>query len=117
MGYRCASEPIDDWLRKGGEVQATEGRKCLCNALLADAGFPQVSPHKAAGSDEKYVEEPLFTAGDDVNSCRRFMKKVDGGRWSFPAADVRLRAHAQSVFAHTVLARRRGGLNPTPLMV
>eukprot|EP00961_Rhodomonas_salina_P183087 2471535-Rhodomonas_salina.2 len=38
VGYRCASEPIKDWLKKGGEIQATEGRKCLCNGLMANAG-------------------------------------------------------------------------------
>ena len=30
-------------------LQATEGRKCLCNALMANTGMPQVSPFKKAG--------------------------------------------------------------------
>jgi hypothetical protein len=75
VGYRCASEPVDAWVKKGGSVEATVGRKCLCNGLMANAGMPQVSPFKAAGADTKYVEEILITAGDDVNQCRRYMKE------------------------------------------
>jgi nitronate monooxygenase len=36
MGFRCASEPVDAYLKKGGELEATEGRKCLCNGTLLD---------------------------------------------------------------------------------
>jgi len=123
IGYRCAAEPIDDWLKKGGDIQATEGRKCLCNGLMANAGIPQVpfspppvrppsaltrhfprctwcvvltfsesglqvSPHKAKGSDERYVEETLITAGDDVNQVRKYMKQDANGRWEYSARDV-----------------------------
>ena len=75
VGYRCASEPVDDWVKKGGAVEATVGRKCLCNGLMANAGLPQVSPFKAKGSEDKYVEEILITAGDDINQSRRYMKE------------------------------------------
>ena len=46
IGYRCAAEPVEDWIKKGGDISATVGRKCLCNALMADAGYPQISPFK-----------------------------------------------------------------------
>ncbi len=36
--YRCPAEPVDDYVRKGGAREDTVGRKCLCNALLADVG-------------------------------------------------------------------------------
>lgn len=53
---RCRSEPIDDYERKGGDPGETEGRQCLCNALLANIGLEQ---------NQKWGEEkPLFTAGD-----------------------------------------------------
>jgi NAD(P)H-dependent flavin oxidoreductase YrpB (nitropropane dioxygenase family) len=29
IGYRCPAEPVEDWVKKGGEVEATVGRKCL----------------------------------------------------------------------------------------
>lgn len=89
VGYRCPSEPVDKFVKKGGEVEATEGRKCLCNALCADAGYPQVSPMKRDGETENYVEQPLVTIGDDVNRCRRFMKyDEETGKWGYSAADV-----------------------------
>jgi response regulator of citrate/malate metabolism len=42
---------------------------------MANAGLPQVSPFKAKGSEDKYVEEILITAGDDINQSRRYMKE------------------------------------------
>lgn len=86
--YRCASEPIDDYLKKGGDIAATEGRKCLCNALMANAGLPQISPFKAANSDEKYLEEILITAGDDINQVRTYMKETPEGYLEYGALDV-----------------------------
>jgi nitronate monooxygenase len=82
IGYRCASEPVEDYLKKGGEVEATQGRKCLCNALCANVGLPQVN------RKENYVEEMLVTIGDDVNNCRRFLKEDENGDWSYSASDV-----------------------------
>lgn len=82
LGYRCASEPVEAYVKKGGQVEATQGRKCLCNALCADAGFPQVQPK------DDYTEKPLITIGDDVNNCRRYLKQDENGEWSFSAKDV-----------------------------
>jgi nitronate monooxygenase len=59
VGYRCASEPVEDYVRKGGDEAATVGRRCLCNGLLATVGLGQV--------DADGVAEPaLVTAGDAV---------------------------------------------------
>jgi hypothetical protein len=42
IGYCCPAKPsakaFEDWLKKGGEIVATKGRKCLCNALCANVG-------------------------------------------------------------------------------
>jgi hypothetical protein len=32
----------------------------------------QISPFKVEGTDKRYVEEVLITAGDDVNQVRAF---------------------------------------------
>ena len=69
-------------------MEATIGRKCLCNGLMADAGVPQLSPFKKEGEDERYLEEILVTMGDDVNAARKFMKQDENGRWSYSATDV-----------------------------
>jgi len=89
IGYRCPAEPVADWVKKGGEIEATIGRKCLCNALMANVGLPQTRAiMNKAGDKVTYVESMLITTGDDVNSCRRFMKVDEDGNWSYSAGDV-----------------------------
>src|SRR6266567_5932548 len=39
IGYRCPSEPVHMFLRKGGAAEETAGRTCLCNALTSDVGL------------------------------------------------------------------------------
>src|SRR3546814_18230906 len=39
VGYRCPSEPVESYVAKGGAIEDTVGRKCLCNGLMATAGF------------------------------------------------------------------------------
>lgn len=65
--YRCSAEPIDDYIRKGGTLQETKDRKCLCNALMANIGLAQEQK-------DGYVELPLLTAGDDLVNLSRFLK-------------------------------------------
>ncbi len=37
IGYRCSSEPIEDYVNKGGKMEDTEKSMCLCNGLMATA--------------------------------------------------------------------------------
>lgn len=67
VGLRCPSEPEKDYLKKGGDLQDTIGRKCLCNALFANIGQAQLQ----FGQD---YEKPLLTAGDDLNALTRILK-------------------------------------------
>lgn len=66
IGYRCPAEPVDDYVRKGGNAADSVGRKCLCNALLANIGLAQ---RRADG----YEEPPLLTAGDDLDCLLQFI--------------------------------------------
>jgi len=77
IGYRCPAEPEGTFVKKGGTEEDTEGRKCLCNALLANAGHGQV---RGVG----LTERPLLTSGDDLASLRTFL----GNRESYSAMDV-----------------------------
>ncbi len=79
VGFRCASEPVEVFLKKGGVKADAEGRKCLCNALMANIGMPQVRP-------KGYEELPLFTCGDDLVELGRFLP-ADGGL-DYTAEDV-----------------------------
>jgi nitronate monooxygenase len=78
IGYRCAAEPVNDFVAKGGKIEETVGRKCLCNALMANIGHQQT---RKDGS----VEPPLVTIGDDLNTVAQFLAP---GRTSYGAADV-----------------------------
>jgi nitronate monooxygenase len=68
---------VEDYLRKGGTLAETEGRRCLCNALLANIGLPQVRANAE-------TEPPLLTSGDDLETISIFL----AGRTSYSAADV-----------------------------
>ncbi len=70
--YRCASEPVHMYLKKGGEEEATKGRKCLCNALFANIGMPQL---RKGG----YVEQPAVTLGQDLEGARGLMLAYPNG--------------------------------------
>lgn len=78
LGYRCPSEPVEEYVRKGGSASDTEGRKCVCNGLMATISLGQLQ----AGQQ---IEKPLVTAGDDVSNITRFLKP---GCDSYTAADV-----------------------------
>jgi len=77
IGYRCPGEPIDQYLAKGGRIEDTPGRRCLCNRLTATIGLGQVR-------DGGVVEPPLVTSGDDLLSIGAFL----GERTRYTAADV-----------------------------
>ena len=78
LGWRCPSEPVEDYLRKGGDVKDTVGRKCVCNGLMANLGLGQTQK----GGE---LEKPLITSGDDVEHVARFLKP---GEDSYSAVDV-----------------------------
>lgn len=78
VGYRCPAEPAEDYLAKGGKLEETAARKCVCNGLFSTIGMAQI---RKDGS----VEPPLITAGDDVTHLARFIPK---GQESYKAADV-----------------------------
>lgn len=77
IGYRCASEPEEDYIEKGGDAAELAGRKCLCNGLMATAGMPQLR--------KGVIEPPIITSGDDVVNLGRFLPE---GKDSYTAADV-----------------------------
>lgn len=78
IGYRCSAEPVANYIAKGGKVEDTVGKKCLCNALMANIGHGQVRK-------DGIVELPLVTVGDDLNSIAQF---VLPGQDSYSARDV-----------------------------
>ena len=78
VGYRCPAEPVHMYVRKGGAVEDTIGRRCLCNGLTATIGLGQ---HRRDG----YDEDPLVTLGEDLAGARELIARHPGG-WTAPEA-------------------------------
>jgi nitronate monooxygenase len=78
IGWRCPSEPIEDYIKKGGKLEDTRGRKCVCNALMANIELGQIQK----GGE---LERALITSGDDVAHVARFLKP---GQEAYSAMDV-----------------------------
>lgn len=78
LGYRCPAEPESAYVRKGGKIENTLGRRCLCSGLIATIGHPQV---RKGG----YIEPPIITAGDDLYKITRF---INNSNITYTAKDV-----------------------------
>jgi len=62
VGYRCPAEIEQQFVMKGGKIDETIGRGCLCSGLLSTAGYGD------------HGEPPIVTLGDDVSFLRKLMK-------------------------------------------
>lgn len=83
LGHRCPVEPVAAHVRKGGTLEETEGRQCLCNGLLAAVGLGRRRP--------RGVVEPLVvTIGQNLGFLRHIAP--DGGEYSAEAGVRRLSA-------------------------
>jgi NAD(P)H-dependent flavin oxidoreductase YrpB (nitropropane dioxygenase family) len=78
IGYRCPAEPVEDYIRKGGTLEETLGRECVCNGLVATIGLAQIDSQNISGL-------PLLTAGNGIKHIVDFLQP---GRNSFTAAEV-----------------------------
>lgn len=76
--FRCAAEPVAAFVNKGGRMEDTQNRICLCNGLMATAGFPQ---YLSSGT----VESPIVTSGDTVEHIRVLLPP---GTETYSAQDV-----------------------------
>lgn len=74
LGWRCRSEDPASYVKKGGQLEDTVGRKCLCNGLMANIGFGQL---RKDGTEEL----ALVTCGEDF-SCVSEMARKAGKRYT-----------------------------------
>ncbi len=82
MGYRCPGESERPYSNvKGGRAPNIEGRICLCNGLLATAGFAQLRP-------SGYVEPPVITGGADYRAVADLLDTLPPDHDFYSASDV-----------------------------
>jgi nitronate monooxygenase len=99
LGWRCPAERVDSYQARGGDPAECQGRKCLCNALMANVGLGQI---RSDGSREL----PLVTSGDEVRQVAEFLPHPDAATYS--ARDVierLLRDLGEVRFAKSLKAR------------
>jgi len=77
LGWRCPGEPVGSFCRKGGATEGTQGKKCVCNGLIANVGLGQLR--------RGVPELPFVTSGDDVRTVSRFLSP---GTDRYSAGDV-----------------------------
>ena len=72
LGYRCSAEPVNTYVRKGGDIADTVGRKCICNGLTAGVGLGQTRR-------DGYSEAPIVTLGQDLDGVNQMLSKLPDG--------------------------------------
>jgi NAD(P)H-dependent flavin oxidoreductase YrpB (nitropropane dioxygenase family) len=75
---RCPAGQLADFTRKRGLSFNAEGKRCLCNGLLAAVGLGQNHPAYA-------VEPAIVTLGNDLEGVRRLSRQ---GQMTYWACDV-----------------------------
>lgn len=84
IGYRCPAEPVAEHIAKGGAVEDTTDRKCLCNGLMSTIGLGQ---HRRSG----YEEPALVTMGQSLDFLPRMLSAKEGGYSAEQVIDYLLR--------------------------
>src|SRR5450631_103226 len=80
LGYRCPAEPVHMYVKKGGDIAETVGRKCLCNGLTAGIGLGQ-------SRRDGYDEVPIVTLGADLEGVTQMLSDHPGGWTAVQAVD------------------------------
>ncbi|MCF6313812.1 MAG: nitronate monooxygenase [Verrucomicrobiales bacterium] len=78
VGWRCRAEDPKNYVKSGGKLEDSVGKKCLCNGLMANIGLAQVR-------SDAYEELPLVTCGDDLEGIQRLSTMQDP---CYTSADV-----------------------------
>lgn len=81
---RCSGEPLKDYLRKGGTIEDTIRRTCLCNALVSTIGLgnPGEPPIYTSGKSHEAVkilaENSLAKTGDIIYPASKVIDYILG---------------------------------------
>ena len=84
VGYRCPAEPVHMYVKKGGDLADTVGRKCLCNGLTANVGLGQTRR-------DGYREAAIATLGADLDGVTQMLSELPEGWTAVQAVEFLLR--------------------------
>jgi nitronate monooxygenase len=75
--HRCQAAPVEDFVSKRGLPRNAEGRRCLCNGLVACMGLGQVISRNGM-----IAEEPaIVTLGNHLDGARRLSSNGQAVYW------------------------------------
>lgn len=77
IGYRCPAEPVESFIKKGGTLEETIDKQCLCNGLMATVGLGQIR--------DNGVELPILTSGEDFSVVANIVRILTS---NYQAKDV-----------------------------
>ncbi len=81
--HRCPAGPLDAFMRDRGLPPNAEGKRCLCNGLLATVGLGQVLIR-----DGQAEEEPaIVTLGNHLDGVRRLSSNGQTAYWAKDAVE------------------------------
>jgi len=79
LDFRCPAELVENYVRKGGKIEDTKGKVCLCEALIAAAG------HSDA--------QPIITLGKIVEPVKKLMEGKKDGIYSAEEVVLYIASH------------------------
>lgn len=77
IGFRCPGGPVDVYVRKGGKIEDTKDKQCLCTGLIAATKFGEGPAILTLGKD--------VMERNDTNFIYKIKRRPDG---SYSAGDV-----------------------------
>ena len=86
LAWRCPADDPGIYVRHGGALEDTTGRKCLCNGLMANIGLAQVR-------GDNTEELPLVTCGDDLSGVLAVVGSVGAPYTASDLIDFLLTGH------------------------
>ena len=78
LGWRCPAEESEAYVKKGGVLEDSVGKKCICNGLMANIGLAQIN-------SDSGEELPLLTCGEDLSGIRQVLGSDEA---SYTASEV-----------------------------
>lgn len=80
---RCPAAPVEEFVNKRGLPFNTEGKRCLCNGLLAGVGLGQVGTQRG-----ELAEEPaIVTLGNHLDGVRKLSRQGQTTYWAKNAVE------------------------------
>ena len=81
VGYRCPAEPVDVYVRKGGDPRGHRGTRSACATRSSPTSAS--ARHRTDG----YVEKPLLTLGEELGGARHLLRRHPSGWTAGDALD------------------------------